>query len=631
MEAAMVTAEPGLASLAAALIDDISILTTTERKLIARRTPIDPRAVADTRGQILAGADPLGGRFCVLRSAERRRGTGAVYTPRAIVEPMVEWAALAGRQPARIVDPGAGSGRFLIAAAQRFPNAQLIAVDVDPLAMLMLRANASVLGFADRLDARLIDYRALDLAPIEGATLFIGNPPYVRHHDITARWKIWFAATARRFNLTASKLAGLHVHFFLKTRELARSGDFGAFITAAEWLDVNYGGLVRNMLADGLDGSAIDMIDPKAQPFAETQTTGAITCFQVGNRPNALAIRSVAALSDLTPLGRGRAVSWRDIATAPKWSMFARARPAAATPTGLIELGELFRVHRGQVTGNNAVWMESEAARDVPARFKHSAITRARELLVAGPALRSVAGLRRIIDLPADLDALDADERRAVEKFLAWARRQGAHQSYIACHRRPWWSVALREPAPILVTYMARRAPVFVRNRAKARHINIAHGLYPRERMAEHELRAIVAYLRSSAGTEGGRVYAGGLVKFEPREVERTMIPRLDHVADDRTQSAEGRAADFPQYRSPDGAKRNPGPTSPRRTVPALRFAPCGLRSVPSPPPKPHADQHREHEPDAPSGDRRGQLDERYADHQHVAIDRDIGDRRFEH
>ena len=401
---------PALASLAAALIDDISALTPTERKLIARRTPLDPGAVAYARAQILAGADPLGERFCLLRSAERRRGTGAIYTPRAIVEPMVEWAALAGRQPARIVDPGAGSGRFLAAAARRFPAAQLIAADIDPLAMLMLRANASVLGFADRLDAQLIDYRALDLAPIEDATLFIGNPPYVRHHDIAARWKSWFAATAGRFHLSASKLAGLHVHFFLKTRELARSGDFGAFITAAEWLDVNYGGLVRNMLADGLGGSAIDMIDPKARPFTDTQTTGVITCFQVGSRPASLAMRSVAALADLAPLGRGRAVSWRDVAAAPKWSVLARTKSAAAAaPAGFIELGELFRVHRGQVTGSNAVWIEGEAAQDVPARFKHPAITRARELIAAGPALRSVAGLRRVIDLPADLDGLEAD------------------------------------------------------------------------------------------------------------------------------------------------------------------------------------------------------------------------------
>ena len=542
--------EEALASLAAALLDDVSTVTAAERKLIARRTPVDRRVAADTRARILVGADPLGERFCALRSAQLRRRSGAIYTPRAIVDAMVKWAASAGPHPARIVDPGAGSGRFLAAAARRFPDARLIAVDIDPLAMLMLRANASVLGFADRLDARHIDYRALELALIDGATLFIGNPPYVRHHDIAARWKTWFAVTAGQFNLAASKLAGLHVHFFLKTRELARSGDYGAFITAAEWLDVNYGGLVRNLLADGLGGSAIDVIDPKAQPFAQALTTGVITCFHVGNRPSSLAMRSVDVLADLAPLGGGRAVAWRDVAAAPKWSMLARARPAAVAPAGFIELGELFRVHRGQVTGNNSVWIEGEWAHDIPARFKHAAITRARELIAAGTALRSVAGLRRVIDLPADLRGLEADERRAIEKFLAWARRQDAHLSYIARHRRPWWSVALREPAPILVTYMARRAPVFVHNRAKARHINIAHGLYPREPLAERDLTAIVAYLCDHAGTEGGRVYAGGLVKFEPREVERMLIPRLDHVVDQRAQSTESRAADFPQMQA---------------------------------------------------------------------------------
>jgi hypothetical protein len=91
----------------------------------------------------------------------------------------------------------------------------------------------------------------------------------------------------------------------------------------------------------------------------------------------------------------------------------------------------------------------------------------------------------------------------------------------------------LREAAPILVTYMARRAPVFVQNRAKARHINIAHGLYPRQPLTERALMAIVAHLRRHATTEGGRIYAGGLVKFEPREVERIAIPRLESMSGD--------------------------------------------------------------------------------------------------
>jgi adenine-specific DNA-methyltransferase len=157
--------------------------------------------------------------------------------------------------PARIVDPGSGSGRFLMEAAALFPKAQLVAIDVDPLATQILRANATIRGFASRLVVKLDDYRRVTLDAINGPTLFIGNPPYVRHHDIAPVWKNWFAETAASFGFTASKLAGLHIHFFLRTRQLARQGDFGAFITAAEWLDVNYGSLQSLRRSGGIPAS----------------------------------------------------------------------------------------------------------------------------------------------------------------------------------------------------------------------------------------------------------------------------------------------------------------------------------------------------------------------------------------
>ena len=521
--------ERGLAALAAAFIADTAALTAPERALAARANDLDTGLAAEIRAQILAGHDPLGATFCSLRGAAQRRDRGATYTPAPIVDAMVAWADGEGVSPARVVDPGAGSGRFLLAAAEKFPHAQLVGVDIDPLATLMLRANAAVRGFAPRLAVALADYRKVDLPAIAGATLFIGNPPYVRHHDIDERSKAWFAATAKRHGHAASKLAGLHIHFFLKTRDLARAGDFGTFITAAEWLDVNYGSLLRNMLADGLGGSAVHIIDPKARPFADALATGAVTCFRVGNRPPALTMRSVDTLDDLAPLGRGKSVAWPAVAGARRWSVLVRGEPPAPQDFmsgDLIELGELFRVHRGQVTGSNAIWIESGAARDVPSRFKRIAVTGARELTRAGPELASADGLKRVVDLPPDLDGLAAEELRAVDKFLHWARKHGAHETYTARHRRAWWSVGLHAPAPVLCTYMARRPPAFVRNRIGARHLNIAHGLYPVEPLGEKALAGILAWLRDHIGTGGGRVYAGGLVKFEPKELERVLVPR---------------------------------------------------------------------------------------------------------
>ncbi|MGE0746856.1 MAG: methyltransferase domain-containing protein [Rhodospirillales bacterium] len=467
----------------------------------------------------------MGDAFCALRSARTRRDDGATYTPAAIVGAMLDWAVRSGA-PARIVDPGCGSGRFVVAAARRFPDAKLIAVDTDPLAVLMTRAAAAAHGVAHRLDARCLDYRDLALPDIAAPTLFVGNPPYVRHHGIDARWKDWLAETARRHGLSASRLAGLHVHFFLHTRALGRPGDFGAFVTAAEWLDVNYGALLRALLADGLGGVAIDVVAPSARPFADAMTSAAIACFRIGDRAPALAVRAVDSPERIGTVGSGRPVAWDALVSTPRWSGFVRAAPKP--PAGLVELGELCRVHRGQVTGANKVWIAGAYGGALPPRLLRPTVTHARELFAAGPALIADAALQRVIDLPVELDALAAAERRQVERFLAWARAQGAHEAFVARHRRAWWAVGLHAQAPILCSYMARRPPAFVRNLCGARHLNIAHGLYPRAAMDDDVLAALAAWLSAHVDGAAGRTYAGGLVKFEPREVERIPVPPPD-------------------------------------------------------------------------------------------------------
>ena len=522
----MIRDEKHLASVAYSLIRDKETLTAAERVLTARTAPVRVDEVERTRNEIVGGGDPLGQRFVKLRSPELRRKDGATYTPPPIVQSMIGWAQGQCVMPSRVVDPGCGSGVFLMAAARVYPNAILVGIDSDPLAALMLRANASVLGFADRLHIHIADYRSAALPSANGETLFIGNPPYIRHHGIGADWKRWFATTAKRLGFKASMLAGMHIHFFLRTREIAKPGDLGVFVTAGEWMDVNYGSLLRAMLADGLGGSSIHVIDPKARPFEDSLVTGTITCFRVAHRSAGLMVRSVAGLEDLGTLSGGTTVPWNEAVTAPKWSIFTRTRVEKSSD--MMEIGEIFRVHRGQVTGGNAIWIAGEHATELPAGRLLPAITKARELLATGTTLRRLDRLRRVIDLPADLSELDTCERAAVERFLRWARTQGADRSYIASHRKAWWSVTYKRPAAILCTYMARRAPHFVHNLAGARHLNIAHGLYPREPLTDASLHRIAGVLRLHATIHGGRTYAGGLVKFEPKELERTLIPRLE-------------------------------------------------------------------------------------------------------
>lgn len=505
-------------------------LTVPEARIADAAREVSDHEVTDLTSLIRQGGDPLGEAFLRIRSPRQRRPLGAVYTPPPIVDAMVEWIA-ASEHPVRVVDPGAGSGRFLLKAGQVLANSELVGVELDPLAALVCRANLTATGFDHRARIVVDDYRRADLRECGGITAFVGNPPYVRHHQIESEWKEWLISNASARGFQVSALAGLHIHFFLATLMSARTGDIGAFITSAEWMDVNYGRLLRGMLTDGLGGESVQVLVPEAMPFENAATTASVICFRVGSEASSVRMRRVKNVEQLADLNKGRRVAKKRLQAEKRWSTLLSA--GQSKPEGYIELGDLCRVHRGAVTGANAIWITRANDPALPDKTLFPSITKARELFdAADGVLATFDGLRVVIDLPADLEALDEEDQALVQQFLHLAERNGACSSYIARHRNPWWSVGLRSPAPILATYMARRPPAFVRNLVGARHVNVAHGIYPREPLSDDALDALAESLKVGVSVAQGRTYAGGLTKFEPSEMERIPVPNLELLAE---------------------------------------------------------------------------------------------------
>jgi hypothetical protein len=175
----------------------------------------------------------------------------------------------------------------------------------------------------------------------------------------------------------------------------------------------------------------------------------------------------------------------------------------------------------------NSVWIANRDTQSlIPARFLYPCVTDGREILESpSGSLDANAVLRRVIDLPEELAELDRAERARVNRFLEYAKKAGAADTYIARHRSPWWRVGLRVAPPIVMSYMARRAPKFALNRCAARLLNIAHGLYPKAPLTDLQLQAIVAWLNGSLSSRVGRTYAGGLMKIEPGDAMRIRVP----------------------------------------------------------------------------------------------------------
>ncbi len=89
-------------------------------------------------------------------------GTGSHASTQLVLETLQELIdAKQLNAPARVFDLGTGSGILAIAAAKFWPGTQIVATDIDPLAMKATRENAENNHVAERIEASTTDLTAV--------------------------------------------------------------------------------------------------------------------------------------------------------------------------------------------------------------------------------------------------------------------------------------------------------------------------------------------------------------------------------------------------------------------------------------------------------------------------------------
>jgi len=487
--------------------------------------------------EIRAGRDPLGDALSRARKPHERRRFGQFLTPEPIVTAMVEW--ILQQAPAQVVDAGAGTGRFAAAIVRRSPQTPVYAVELDPVASLLCRAHLAQL--AGRATVVCADYLRWTPPPVSGPTAYIGNPPYVRHHALDPATKAWLDLAGLSLGRPISKLAGLHAYFMISTALKVRPGDVVSFVTSAEWLDVRYGEVLRWLLLEHLGLESLHLLTPTAAAFPDAMSTAVILCARPGRRESTIRLHLVTQLEGFAGLAvNGQRVTSMALAQAHRWSAFMKQATSAfsggkesASAAGQVQpeyrtLGTIARVHRGIATGANTFFtLPRERAEQLGlSLFCVPCITRAEQILAANGVVTEGMVDRVLLLIPPELTWEELPE--GVRSYLQHGEQLGIPQRYLCRHRRPWWSLGRYTPPPIVMTYMARRPPAFALNPDGLVPLNIAHGIYPIQPLAPAALHRLVQALNDAASRyhSNGRTYQGGLVKFEPREVEQLLVPR---------------------------------------------------------------------------------------------------------
>lgn len=493
-------------AICAALVDRAQ-LSNEERRLLDGVSPAGEAEMIEIVRLVREGHDPLGDAYVRANAAVVRRRSGSVYTPATLVSEMVAWCG-AETMPDRVVDCGCGSGRFALACARAFPGARVVAVDNSPLATLMCRANAAAANLP--VTVVLGDFVTIDI-PFEDArsTLWIGNPPYVRHHELTKSQKQWYRTALDELDLRGSTLAGLHAHFVLSIARRIRENDTGCLLLSAEWMDTGYGASIRGALVRYLGLSFLRTFPKTSTQFEDTLSSAVIIGF--------------APLAGESVMVNGAVLRRGEFVESDKWSDVLGRRRRVILSDKYVHLGDIARVHRGVVTGKNGFWVRKPG--EVSEQLCTPVVSHARELAGEVPACRDVSRLSRLVTLPDDLSVLPSGLRHEAEDIISEGLRTNVHEGFVARHRRNWWSVKPSRPPAIMMTYMARHAPNFVVNYDNLAMLNVVHGIYLTVELSERAVSRLAAYLNTHVSTADGRTYAGGLTKFEPREVERLVVP----------------------------------------------------------------------------------------------------------
>lgn len=478
--------------------------------------------------EVVGGFEHL---LLMLRTDRERYDVGMYFTPQHIVDEMIEDI---DERYSRVVDCGCGAGRFSlsVALADRATGHKrdIVALDADPLACLFAATAAKVLG----LDMQVIrcDYLEYDLPAIEGATAFVGNPPYARHHCLTQRQKDQGVRMALQLGLEKwSRLAGLHALFILKSVGVSRTGDVIRFITGSEWTENNYGASLRELFVSQTGGGrALRVYPATSEVFTGVMSSALISTWCPGTRPGRIDVFLERGGAEGIGVHVVRCVD--ELAEWRKWdyrSLLAGDERAASAPPAAIELGSCFRVSRGTATGCNGffVMTEQEARERGIFSFTVPVIARASDVPSLGEAVDPEKLCKRLLQCEPG----DPDKNIDLANYLVEGANGGINDGYVVSRRTPWWSIATH-PAPIVATYMGRGRPRFALNPSGCPSLNTVHGLYPRHPMSNRQLEAIVGYLNSNAcNVEGvGRTYQGGLIKFEPREMERIALLPLEEL-----------------------------------------------------------------------------------------------------
>ncbi len=498
----------------------------------------------------MTNLSPIEENYIAITSNQNRKELGQFFTPKPIADVMVRWASY-GYRTRSFLDPGVGSGVFVRSLLEgRRLNSIRTEVSVDGIDI-----DANIMSLAENniqpSKSESLHFIREDFLRFETSGLYqsiVCNPPYLKHH--------WMKNKVANVNSVKS-IAGYDLPistnsyclFMFRARALIGTPGRCAFIIPSEFLNADYGVAVKRYLAADSSFKGILLFNFNTAVFDDAITTACIALFEKGATHSEVVtfvtIQGPDQIEDAFGLLNARdstntlfgwanrekiGVLRRDeLEPTRKWKNYFAAERRQQT-LSLVPLLKYASCSRGIATGANDFFTMSESTRQKLSIGMENLIPCVTKSANVPGLIFTKEHYRRLVKAGARVYLLRPllPLSPTVQIYLKQGEAQEVPLRYLPSHRDPWYSPENQRPACIWAMVFSRNRTRFIWNKAGVNHLTTFHGIYPNS-LGQRLLKPLLLFLWSDfcqdALEEQQRQYGNGLKKYEPRDIEKMLVP----------------------------------------------------------------------------------------------------------
>lgn len=475
---------------------------------------------------------------------------GQFATPTALARDILAYglSVLPRDIPVHFLDPAIGTGSFYSALRSTSASAGRDVVsargfEIDP----HYGSPGQELWKGTSLELTLGDFTQIPhpVNDIDKATLLICNPPYVRHHHLEKTEKLRLHASAKASaHMKLSGLAGLYCYFMALSHTWMAEGGVAGWLIPSEFMDVNYGRVLKQYLLRDVTLLHIHRFDPTDMQFDDALVSSAVVWIRKEKAPVDHRVKFTYGGSLSSP-AVVKEIAARELKADDKWTRFPKHDPAADHEG--YRLSDLFSIKRGIATGDNGFFiLDADRAKelDLPSKFLRPVLPSSRYIKIdeIEADAEGIPLLEKRL-LLVDCDIPEYEVERDYPALWAYLQTGAASTAlgYLCKSRKFWYAQEKRFAAPIICTYMGRsndagRPFRFLLNHSRATATNVFLMLYPQPLLvtqlasnpeAIRTLWGALNAIKPEIILGNGRVYGGGLHKLEPKELANVNADEL--------------------------------------------------------------------------------------------------------